>query len=381
MNTRSNAGLYIHIPFCRSLCLYCDFYSKIARDGEIGRFLAAIETEARLRELASPDQFIFDTVFVGGGTPSILKPVQIAALFASLRDKLRIADDAEVTIECNPSTLSEDLLDAYHAIGINRISFGVQSFNDGHLARLGRPHSAREAVTAFEMFRDFNFDNISIDLIYGLPEQTPDEWDEDLKMIVALRPEHVSAYNLIIEKETPFGVLHGKGELKLPSDDAQHRMYETLNERLGKAGYYRYEISNFTRPGYECRHNLKYWHLEPYIGLGPAAVSFDGARRWKNKPDLDGYLASLESGQPPPRESEVIAAETLRREFIMLSLRLTQGLSLDSLINRFSYDLLSDRKPEIETLLSGGYIRLENNGVTLEPKSLFISDEIIVKLI
>lgn len=294
---------------------------------------------------------------------------------------MRIADDAEVTIECNPSTLSEDLLGVYRDIGINRISLGVQSFNDGHLARLGRPHSAREAVTAFEMFRDFNFDNISIDLIYGLPEQTPDEWDEDLKMIVALRPEHVSAYNLIIERETPFGVLHGRGELNLPSEDEQYRMYETLNERLGKAGYYRYEISNITRPGYECRHNLKYWHLEPYIGLGPAAVSFDGARRWKNKPDLDGYLASLESGQPPPRESEVIAAETLRREFIMLSLRLTQGLSLDSLINRFSYDLLSDRNPEIETLLSGGYIALANNMLSLAPKSLFISDEIIVRLI
>jgi len=380
MANEISAGLYIHIPFCQSLCLYCDFYSKVGSAAEIERFLPAAGKEAEINGAQYPD-YRYNTVFLGGGTPSILESNQIEKLFESLRRALIISDNAEITIECNPSSLSRELLNAYKSIGITRVSLGVQSFNDMHLKRLGRAHSSSEAVAAFELARRGGFDNISIDLIYGLPDQTIAEWSEDIEQAVKLCPEHISAYNLIIEEETHFGKLHRQGGLNLPPDYIQESMYKKLNERLGKAGYGRYEISNFARSGYECRHNLKYWRLEPYIGLGPAAVSSDLAARWKNKPDLDSYITSLEAGQRPTRETEKLTAEKLCEEYIMLSLRLSEGLSLNELLNRFGYDLRYAKVGILDTFESNGYLEINGDMIRLTEKALFISDEIIVRLI
>jgi len=380
MANEISAGLYIHIPFCQSLCLYCDFYSKVGSAAEIERFLPAAGKEAEINGAQYPD-YRYNTVFLGGGTPSILESNQIEKLFESLRRALIISDNAEITIECNPSSLSRELLNAYKSIGITRVSLGVQSFNDMHLKRLGRAHSSSEAVAAFELARRGGFDNISIDLIYGLPDQTIAEWSEDIEQAVKLCPEHISAYNLIIEEETHFGKLHRQGGLNLPPDYIQESMYTKLNERLGKAGYGRYEISNFARSGYECRHNLKYWRLEPYIGLGPAAVSSDLAARWKNKPDLDSYITSLEAGQRPTRETEKLTAEKLCEEYIMLSLRLSEGLSLNELLNRFGYDLRYAKVGILDTLESNGCLEINGDMIRLTEKALFISDEIIVRLI
>jgi len=380
MANEISAGLYIHIPFCQSLCLYCDFYSKVGSAAEIERFLPAAGKEAEINGAQYPD-YRYNTVFLGGGTPSILESNQIERLFESLRRALIISDNAEITIECNPSSLSRELLNAYKSIGITRVSLGVQSFNDMHLKRLGRAHSSSEAVAAFELARRGGFDNISIDLIYGLPDQTIAEWSEDIEQAVKLCPEHISAYNLIIEEETHFGKLHRQGGLNLPPDYVQESMYTELNEMLGKAGYGRYEISNFARSGYECRHNLKYWRLEPYIGLGPAAVSSDLAARWKNKPDLDSYITSLEAGQPPPREIEELTGQKVREEYIMLSLRLSEGLSLNELLNRFGYDLRYAKVGILDTFESNGYLEINGDMIRLTEKALFISDEIIVRLI
>jgi oxygen-independent coproporphyrinogen-3 oxidase len=381
MNANPAAGLYIHIPFCRHICLYCDFYSEIPSEGEIDRFISAIGQEIRMGiELDRYGEYVYDTLFLGGGTPTILNPRQIAALFACLRGSLTFSDTIEITIECNPSSLNEELLRTCKDIGINRISLGVQSFNDSHLVKLGRTHTSNQARAAFRLLRECGFDNISLDLIYGLPDQTPQEWSEDLDKAIELHSEHLSAYNLIIERDTHFGKLHDEGMLNLPSEIAQREMYDLLNQRLLKAGYKRYEISNFTIPSSECRHNLKYWRLQPYIGLGPAAVSFDGVHRWKNKPDLESYLLSLENRLAPPREIEVLPKDLLRKEYIMLSLRLTDGLSLNALHKRFSYDLLADKAAAIEMLASHGYLELENDRLRLTEKSPFISDEIILKL-
>jgi len=380
MTSEISAGLYVHIPFCESLCLYCDFYSKIGSTSEIERFLDWLAKEAALLGREYPG-YRYDTVFLGGGTPSILEPGQIRRLFDSLHCAMIISDSAEITIECNPSSLSSELLETYKAIGINRISLGVQSFDDRHLRRLGRIHTSEEALTAFETVRRCGFDNVSLDLIYGLPDQTLDQWASDLEKAIELDPEHISAYNLIIEDQTPFGELYKWGELNLPLDSIQGDMYAALNERLKMAGYVRYEISNFGKPGFECRHNLKYWRLEPYIGLGPAAVSSDLARRWKNKPDLDSYLSSLESGQPAPREIEELTPEKIREEYIMLSLRLAEGLSLDEMRVRLDHDLFREKGEALKALESNGLIAIDGDRVRLADKGLFISDEIIVKLI
>jgi oxygen-independent coproporphyrinogen-3 oxidase len=378
--SETNAGLYVHIPFCRNLCLYCDFYSKIGSDDEIGRFLDALSIESKSAANQFPG-YRFDTVFLGGGTPSMLDSNQICRLFESINSTMKLSSDAEITIECNPSSLNAELLETYKAIGVNRISLGVQSFNDSHLRRLGRTHTSAEAREAFDLIRKCGFSNVSLDLIYGLPDQTLDEWADDLDRAVELGPEHISAYNLIIEDETPFGELYKRGELGLPSDNIQGEMYISLNEHLRSAGYERYEISNFARSGYECRHNLKYWRGEPYIGLGPAAVSCDTTHRWKNRADLESYISAIESGQPPPRDKEELTREKCREEYVMLALRQTEGISLDHLRTNYDYDLLRDKDDIIKALETSGYIEIGDGRIKLAEKGLFLADEIIVRML
>jgi oxygen-independent coproporphyrinogen III oxidase len=373
------AGLYIHIPFCKKLCLYCDFYSRLARPGEIDSYIDAISAEAARRDDFAG--YSFDTVFLGGGTPSIMSPAQITRLFDNLNLSLEIKPNSEITIECNPSSVDLERLQAYRDCGINRISLGVQSFNDHHLEKLGRLHDSREAIAAFDLIRRAGFDNASIDLIYGLPEQSLDEWESDLAQAMELAPEHISAYNLIIESGTPFGAMYADGKLELPSEETQSAMYDLLNSRLNTAGFSRYEISNFARKGRECHHNLKYWHLEPYLGLGPAAVSFDSASRRKNTEDLDGYLKAPVNCEPHPHQIESLSPDSLRNEAIMMSLRLSEGLSLEFIKRHFDYDLIQAKRTVIESMVSAGYITLQDGVIQLTSQALFLSDEIILKLI
>jgi oxygen-independent coproporphyrinogen-3 oxidase len=374
------AGLYIHVPFCRKLCRYCDFYSEIAGPGDIDEFLGALAIESSLEASGPFGEFVYDSVYIGGGTPSMLGSEQIEKLFSAMAS-FAVADAAEITIECNPSSLSPMLLRTYHKLGINRISLGVQSFNDKHLERLGRIHSSKEAIGSFHLIREAGFENISIDLIYGLPAQTLSEWIDDLKQAIDLGPEHISAYNLIIEPETPFGQLYAKGRLRLPSDETQNLMYGALDVHLSKAGYDRYELSNFSKPGLECRHNVKYWHLLPYLGLGPAAVSFDGANRTRNLPALSAYVKATSVLTSPPRETEFLDANKLLSEAIMMQLRLCEGLSCNELMTRFQYDILREKKEQVEQLQRNGYIEIGNGRIRLTRQALFISDEVILKLI
>jgi oxygen-independent coproporphyrinogen III oxidase len=378
---KSTAGLYVHIPFCGRKCLYCDFYSKVPRTGEIEAFLNALGVEARLRNEGEYGPFVYDSVFLGGGTPSLLSAVQIKSLFKHIRSHNQISPSAEITIECNPSSIQIELLKAYKELGINRISLGVQTFNDTHLEMLGRLHDSAEAKASFKEIKLAGFENISIDLIYGLPDQTIEEWRSDLAQTIGLGPTHISAYNLIIEPGTLFGKLYSQGKLELPSEDIQSEMYEALNNDLGVAGFGRYELSNFARPGFECQHNLKYWHLKPYLGLGPSAVSFDGETRIRNEANLDLYLKAAYDKEPPPHEDETLEPEKLREEAIMMGLRLTEGLSCTELRERFGYDILSDKADAIKSLTDNGYLLLEDDHLKLAPKALFISDEVIVRVI
>ena len=381
VKAKSTAGLYIHIPFCGRKCLYCDFYSKVPRAGEIEAYINALGIEARLRSKEEFGRFSYDSIFLGGGTPSLLSATQIRSLFKHIRSNYQIAPSAEITIECNPSSIQIELLKAYQELGINRISLGVQTFNDTHLEMLGRLHDSAEAKASFKEIKLAGFENISIDLIYGLPDQTIEEWRNDLAQAVALRPTHISAYNLIIEPGTLFGKLYSQGKLELPPEDEQSEMYEALNNDLGVAGFSRYELSNFAQPGFECQHNLKYWHLEPYLGLGPSAVSFDGETRVRNEANFDLYLKATYDKEPPPHEDETLEPEKLREEAIMMGLRLTEGLSCTELRERFGYDILSEKADAIRSLTDSGYLLLENDRLKLAPKALFISDEVIVRVI
>ncbi len=297
---RPRAGLYIHVPFCGRKCLYCDFYSKVPKAGEMEAYIDALGVEAKLRAKDGYDRFIFDSVFLGGGTPSLLSVNLLKGLYRHIRANYKVDPKAEVTIECNPSSIQNELLGVYKELRVNRISLGVQSFNDKHLEKLGRLHDSAEAKASFREIRLAGFENISIDLIYGLPNQTIEEWRADLAQTISLGPTHISAYNLIIEPGTHFGKLYAQGKLELPSEEIQGEMYEALNNDLGVAGYMRYELSNFARPGFECQHNLKYWRLEPFLGLGPSAVSFDGEKRTRNEANLDSYLKAASDKKNPP---------------------------------------------------------------------------------
>jgi oxygen-independent coproporphyrinogen-3 oxidase len=375
------AGLYVHVPFCEKFCLYCDFYSVIPQAGQLDLYIDVIGVESSKRAKEEFGQFTYDSVFLGGGTPSLLNEKQIKLLFQYLRNNFDISPLSEITIECNPSSVTQNLMACYRAVGINRLSLGIQSFNDAYLKNLGRLHDAHGAIESFRSIRASGFKNISIDLIYGLPNQTLREWEDDLAQAIALGPEHISAYNLIIEPETAFGELFTKGRLKLPSDETQEAMYELLDEHFSKAGYNRYEISNFAKPGYECLHNLKYWHQEPFLGLGPAAVSFDGKIRNRNLSVLQDYIDSLHQNVLPPSETETLDSEKLREEYIMMSLRLSEGLSLDELKARFDFDIFRERQDVIDSFIRNEYIIKNDNRLRLTPRALFISDEIIVKLI
>jgi oxygen-independent coproporphyrinogen III oxidase len=378
---RPTAGLYIHIPFCKSHCLYCDFYSEIARPGEMDKFIDSLCIETSIQAKGIWGKYRFDTVFIGGGTPSILNPVQITSLFTHIRSGFDISSDAEITIECNPSSVTMDQLGVYRELGINRISLGIQSFNNNHLKRLGRLHDSAGAANSVKLIRGAGFENINFDLIFGIPGQTLFDWNEDLKQALKLGPTHLSAYNLIIEQETPFGQLHSQGKLKLPSEELQCMMYNTTQKHLSEDSLSRYEISNFAKSGYECRHNLKYWYQHPYLGLGPSAFSFDGMSRIKNDSDLAGYLKACSRLESPPHETEPLDENKLREEMIMMRLRLTDGLPVAELKQKYGYDILRAKAEIIDTLLNAGYISIDNGYIKLTTNSLFISDEIIVKLI
>jgi oxygen-independent coproporphyrinogen-3 oxidase len=376
-----SAGIYLHYPFCESICPYCDFYSILNDTDKSSEFIDAVISEADKAADSVFGSLIYDTIYFGGGTPSLMSPAVMNRLIENLRADFNFEKESEITVECNPSSLTEEKIDGYLESGINRMSLGIQSFNETHLVTLGRLHTSHKAAKTYRRIRDYGFENVSFDLIYGIPNQTIADWECDLKTAVELGPEHISAYNLIIESETKFGELYSQNRLNLPSDEEQLQMYNMLNEQLKKAGYRRYEISNFSKPGLECRHNLKYWTGEPYLGLGPSAVSFDGKTRRKNSADIESYLTNAGKGYDFPAETEIIDRETALRESIISGLRLTEGVSLDRLKDRFNYDLLEDRRDIIDSLLSEELIIIEDGFLKLAEKALFISDSIMVRLI
>lgn len=365
-NTYATEGIYIHIPFCRSKCIYCDFtsYAGCSAD-EQQIYFDALKREAELyAKLHEADMeravgLLPDTIFIGGGTPSIVE----ASYIADVLESLPRTKNAEITIECNPAAVLDSRLKAYRAAGINRLSMGVQSFNDNELRFLGRPHTAAEAARSFERAREAGFKNINIDLIFGFPGQTLESWNKTLDKALNLSPDHISFYSLQIEEGTPLYEKFRCDEVEQIPDEINRIMYHTAVERLVAAGYEHYEISNAAKPEHRCRHNLKYWSMAPYTGLGAAAHSFDGRRRYYAPDDLSAYMSAVEEkclmrDMTSGTYVEELSPHELMTDYIFTGLRLTEGIDLELFQEMFGKDLLQIQKECITNFVNDGLLEI-----------------------
>jgi oxygen-independent coproporphyrinogen-3 oxidase len=365
------AGVYLHIPFCKSRCSYCDFATDVYRDsGAVERYVEAICTEIGSFGDSGVEA---DTIYFGGGTPSLLTPEQVQGVLAAVRRKFSIADLTEVTMEMNPAMVTPESLSAYHRLGVNRASFGVQTFDDRELKLLARGHDANDARTTFKMLREAGFDNISFDLIAGLPGQRIDRWKRNLAEAIALSPEHMSLYLLEVHEGTPLAEQIRSGRRPVPDEDSAAEMYEIMIDTLASAGYQQYEISNFSKPGFESRHNTKYWRLEPVYGFGVSAHSFDGRQRYANERDTAGYIELVNANGSAEVMREEIDASS---EFVFLGLRLEEGIDLDEYRSRFGRDLLEISGSEIDDLVDKELLVRIDNRLSLTRKGKLFSNEV-----
>jgi oxygen-independent coproporphyrinogen III oxidase len=373
MNSEKIPGLYIHIPFCISKCLYCDFYS-LTSISTIPDFLDALFKEMEMyHNRFNP----FDTVYIGGGTPSLLSPQQLESILKRVRKNFDLISDPEITIETNPADLDQSFFESIREIGINRINIGVQSFDEKILNFLGRRHSVKQAISAVEASRKAGFHNIGLDLIYGVPEQDINSWLDTLKQAVAFSPEHISCYQLTLESKTPLGIRYQTGEFTIPGEELQYEFFMKTSGFLEDAGYIHYEVSNFVRgKEHTSRHNQKYWDHSPFLGLGPTAHSFQPNRRWWNHPSLDRYLAAINAGNLPIEETEILTMEQLRLEALYLGLRTKKGVSLQDLKNRYDYDLFTEKKEMLDMLQEEGFISIQDGYLFPTQTGLAIADRL-----
>jgi len=324
--SEQEAGLYVHVPFCKTKCPYCDFYS-ITNLSMVDVWLAALAKEA---ELYHAEWGVFDSLYVGGGTPTVLEDKQLISLFEKVFDHFTFSDNTEITLEANPDDITPEKLELMKSLGINRLSIGVQSFNDNDLRFLKRRHSREGAMRALRQLHKAGFHNFGIDLMYCLPGQAEEGWLENLTEALAFHPTHLSCYEMTIEKKTPFGRMAEKGALKTPSEEQGRDFFLLTSRFLEENGFVHYEISNFAR-GYEfrSRHNWKYWHHFPYLGLGPGAHSFRNGARWWNLQSVKDYCDKLHKGLRPIEESETLSSEQLKLEKLFLGLRTNEGVKMD----------------------------------------------------
>jgi oxygen-independent coproporphyrinogen III oxidase len=366
-------ALYIHIPFCVKKCLYCDFYSIPADKRTIDRYINSLCMEMTMRR-GGADRI--DTVYIGGGTPSLLGARHIVRIMSCIRDNFIISDDAEITSESNPESLTEDKATVMRRAGINRISMGFQSLDDRELSLLGRPHDSGAATRAFRSARACGFDNVSVDLVYGIPGQKPDLWMKTLEQVVALRPEHISAYELTPEAHTPLYELLEKGDLHLCEEDEIASMYYAAKDFLAGNGYRHYEISNYALEGRQCRHNLNYWDRGEYLGFGAGASFFTGECRGSNIADVMGYMAEINSGVLPVAEEIGMKEADKLKEIIFLGLRKTAGFDI-GLIPHDSFDRMREA---LRDMTQQGLVIINDNKLMPTRKGLLLCNEIIVRL-
>jgi oxygen-independent coproporphyrinogen-3 oxidase len=386
-------SLYVHVPFCQSKCAYCAFYSVQTETESINKYFTGLEQETKRRATEAPSGVF--SLYLGGGTPSVLNTADLAKLLELLHQNFIIMPQikesqsipqkaVEKTCEANPGTLDSEKMAVLVGYGINRISLGAQCFNDKILKTLGRIHSSEDIETAVRVIRKAGIENLSLDLIFGLPGQTLTDWQDTLTKAISLEPEHLSLYALMLENSTPLGQKYlGASNIDLPDDDLQADMYEWAVEFLAAHGYIRYEVANFAKQGYECRHNLAYWQLQDYIGLGPAAVSCLNNRRTKNEENINSYAARLLSGGLgyQPEDVEILSLKVRIAEYVFLGLRMAEGIDLKEFKQRFNREIQDIYGPILTDYLNRGFLLLENGKIKINPAYLFVANSILQKFV
>jgi oxygen-independent coproporphyrinogen-3 oxidase len=375
------AGIYIHIPFCRSRCSYCDFATGLYNADAAERYVCALVGEIELWQVVEPAENV-DTIYFGGGTPSLLSPGQLETILSAVRRRFTVAPDAEVTMEINPGTITADTLAAFRSLGVNRASFGVQTFDDSELARLGRSHSAADARRTFQLLRNAGFANVSFDLIAGLPGQTMAGWRSNLDEAFALRPEHLSFYLLEVHQGTPLANHIKTGLQPKPDEDLAAEMYEVMLDRAATSGYQHYEISNLCLPGLESRHNTKYWTTAPYYGFGCSAHSYDGwSRRWANERDLLRYVEMIEQGRMAVVEETQLSEDDRQAEAVFLGLRMMDGFSLAEFNRLFGSDLREKHEKDLIRFREAGLIECDGDLLRLTRAGALMSNEVFAAFV
>lgn len=374
---KQKLGIYVHIPFCLSKCGYCDFCSHVPAKGEADRYLNALMLNMQDFEAAAQDHIV-DTVYIGGGTPSLLTKKQMKTLLDCIRSTFKLDRDAEITVEANPGTVDKGYLRHLVSIGINRISFGLQSASDSELKALGRIHTAAEFLESFKAARAAGFNNINIDLMYGIPYQSEESFGQTLGFVKSLMPEHISVYGLKIEEGTPFHA--NKDSLQLPDEESEYNMYRNAHTILENAGYEHYEISNFARRGFASKHNLRYWQSEEYLGFGVSAHSYFGGQRYAYVDDMEMYMVEMEQ----PADMGLILSEctdidvfTKETEYVMLRLRLFRGLDLAEYRRMFGEDFVHKYGAKLERYIKGGFVALGERRCAFTLKGMYVSNYIL----
>ena len=367
-------GLYIHIPFCLTKCPYCNFYSQT----ELSLIPEFIETLKREMEMVSPGwSSPFDTVYIGGGTPSVLSPRQIEEILGETRKYFPLAPSTEFTLEANPGDLDFPFLPALGELGIHRLNLGVQSFAPDVLSFLGRRHDAEKAVHAIEASRQAGFHHLGLDLIYGVPGQALESWLDTLRRAITFSPEHVSCYQLTLEEDTPMGKAQRRGAFAFPEEEELHQFFLATSESLEKAGFIHYEVSNFSRGlQHVSRHNQKYWNHTPYLGLGPSAHSFSGSVRWWNTPSIMAYMHALRAGTLPLDNMETLTAEQLRTEAFFLGLRTARGINLNDFSENQGENFLREKKNILQKLEEEGLIVIQEGHLRPTRQGLAVADRL-----
>jgi putative oxygen-independent coproporphyrinogen III oxidase len=395
-------GLYIHLPFCESKCHYCNFASGVYPQSLVAPYLQALKREIlNIEAIAAQVGILFeeitssqvDTIYFGGGTPSFIAGEEILALMRLLQQVFQIAASPEVTIEVNPGSVDFDKIDHYLEAGINRVSIGMQTFQDDLLKRIGRSHRVKDALNTFELFRKRELANISVDVMAGLPGQTAADWQENLETVVRLGPEHVSTYMLEIHQNTQFGKMYSRSSSgepqvdedgpaeQLPPEDLVERFYLDSIHYFEGQGYCQYEISNFAKPGYESRHNLKYWTGKPYLGLGCSAHSCFSGKRWENERSVGRYIQLIQSQTHAIESHSDLSARERREEAIFLGLRLISGLDLVQFRENFGTSFTERYRKPLEYLQEGELIELSADHLRLTPKGHLLSNEVFTELL
>ena len=379
-----NVGLYVHIPFCKKKCEYCDFKSYADKEELIEEYVKWLKYE--LEEVGKGNRLDYEnhldnlaivkTIYIGGGTPSLIDSKYISEILEVIKKNYTFAENTEITIEVNPGTVNKEKLEQYKKSGINRLSIGLQSTHDRLLKKIGRIHNYDDFLNTFKIARNVGFENINIDLMLGLPEQSIEDLEQSVEEVIKLNPEHISVYSLIVEEETPFYKKLEANELNLPEDDLERKMYWAVKEKLEKSGYIHYEISNFAKKGFESKHNLSCWNQDEYIGFGTSAHSYTNNVRYSNIDNIEEYINNFKTDNETENFvfHEKQNKESKMKEFMMLGLRKIEGISIKDFKSRFSLNPIFAYRKELEKLVDEELIEIDGDNIRLTNKGLDLAN-------